>query len=393
MDFHDTPQEQAWRQEVRTFLDAKVPRAWRDGTRVGGSFGAGDDLFQRWRQDVVAQGWMAPAWPREYGGLSLSVMDQFIMQEEFARARAPHPGGRGSVMIGPTIIHHGTEEQKQELLGGTLDGSIIWAQGFSEPGAGSDLAALQLRAVRDGDDYVLNGQKIWTSDATTCNWIFLLARTDPDAPKHKGISYFVSPLNVPGLTARPIEDMSGDGELCETFFEDVRIPARYRVGEENRGWYVGMTTLDFERSGIAGATGLVLQVEDLIALGKELGGRGMLGANPSLRPALADAYISAQSVLLMSYYIASMQSRGLVPNREASQVKLYSSELSQRVAGLGVQVLGLYGQITGREDPRAVRWGRLARGYMRVIPQTIAGGTSEIQRNIIASRGLGLPRS
>ena len=394
MDFRDTPAEAEWRSQVRAFIDDKAPAAYRDGSHMAGPvYGQGDSLFQGWRDAVVEQGWMAPAWPAEYGGMDLSVMDQFIMTEEFSLARSPHPGGRGVSMVGPTIVHHGSDDQKAELLSGTLDGSIIWAQGFSEPGAGSDLASLQLRAVRDGDDYVLNGQKIWTSDATTCNWLFVLARTDPDAPKHRGISYLVTPLDVPGLTIAPITDMTGGGELCETFFEDVRIPARNLLGEENRGWYVAMTTLDFERSGIAGAVGLQLQLRDLVTLANDAGSNFTLGRNPGLKHELADLWVSAHAAQLMSYNVASMQSRGLVPNREASQVKLFASELQMRNANTTIKVLGLHGLITGADDARAIRNGRLARGYMSVLPSVIAGGTSEIQRNIIATRGLGLPRA
>ena len=394
MDFRDSAQEAAWRAEVREFIKESAPDAYRDGSQVAGPvYGRGGDLFQEWRDAVVARGWMAPAWPREYGGIDLSIMQQFIMTEEFSLARSPHPGGRGVSMVGPTIIHHGSDEQKSELLSGTLDGSLIWAQGFSEPGAGSDLASLQLRAVRDGDDYVLNGQKIWTSDATTCNWLFVLARTDPDAPKHRGISYFVTPLDVPGLTISPIVDMTGGGELCETFFEDVRIPARYLLGEENRGWYVAMTTLDFERSGIAGAVGLQLQLRELIDLAHIRARQASLPVRETLKRELADLWIASHAARLMSYNVASMQSRGLVPNREASQVKLFSSEIQVRSANTAVAVLGLQGQVTGADDPWAVKAGRLARYYMGVLPTVIAGGTSEIQRNIIATRGLGLPRA
>ncbi len=246
----------------------------------------------------------------------------------------PHPGARATEMVGPTIILHGSEAQKAELLPPILRGENIYAQGFSEPGAGSDLASLQLRAIRDGDEYVLNGQKIWTSNATTCNWLFLLARTDPDAPKHRGISYFVTPLDVPGLSVRSITDMAGGDDLCETFFENVRIPAAYRIGEENRGWYVAMTTLDFERSGIAGEVALQQQLRDLIALVRPLPGQ-----DPR-RLALAELYLGTEVARMMSLQVASLQARGAVPNYEASMVKLFSSELSLRYANLAVDLLG-----------------------------------------------------
>ena len=232
VDFHDTHQEREWRHEVRQFLLTEAPTEYRDLHQPAvDSYGMGDALFQDWRHRMVRRGWLAPHWPVEYGGAGLSVMQQFILKEEFARHRVPHPGARGTEMVGPTVILHGTEEQRRELLPPILHGEHVYCQGFSEPGAGSDLASLQLRAVRDGDDYVLNGQKIWTSNATTCNRMFLLARTDPDAPKHRGISYFVMPMETPGLSIRTIEGMAGGGDLCETFFDNVRVPASYRIGE------------------------------------------------------------------------------------------------------------------------------------------------------------------
>jgi alkylation response protein AidB-like acyl-CoA dehydrogenase len=387
MDFHDTPQEAGWRHEVRDFLLTEAPTEYRDLHQPAvDSYGMGDELFQEWRRRVVNRGWLATHWPKEYGGAGLSVMEQFILKEEFARHRVPHPGARGTEMVGPTIILHGSEEQRHELLPPILHGEHVYCQGFSEPGAGSDLASLQLRAVRDGDDYLLNGQKIWTSNATTCNWMFLLARTDPDAPKHRGISYLVMPMETPGLSIRPIEGMAGGSDLCETFFDNVRVPATYRIGEENRGWYVAMTTLDFERSGIAGAVGIQQQILDL---------RDVL---PPMAPGspqrleLADLYLSSEVARMMSLQVASLQAVGRVPNYEASMVKLFSSELGQRLANASVRFLGPRGTLMAGSRDYEVTDGRIARTYMSVIPSTIAGGTSEVQRNIIATRGLGLPR-
>jgi alkylation response protein AidB-like acyl-CoA dehydrogenase len=346
----------------------------------------GDALFRGWRTTVADKGWLAPHWPKEYGGLGLSVMQQFILKEEFALLRVPHPGARSTEMVGPTLILHGTDTQKRELLPPILRGEHVYCQGFSEPGAGSDLAALQLRAVRDGDEYVLNGQKIWTSNATSCNWMFLLARSDPDAPKHRGISYFVMPMDAPGLTVRPMDDMAGRGELCETFFDNVRIPVSLRVGEENRGWYVAMTTLDFERSGIAGAVSIQQQLLDLVAIARER------KADATIRLQLADLFIASQVGRDMSLNVASLQDRGLVPNYEASMVKLFASELTHRVANVAVRLLGLHGQLMTGSHGHEISDGSYARNYSGVIPSTIAGGTSEIQRGVIANRGLGLPR-
>jgi alkylation response protein AidB-like acyl-CoA dehydrogenase len=225
VNYKDSPEETAWRTAVAEFIEAEAPAEYRIEHRPPvDAMGSGDATFQEWRSKVADKGWLASHWPQEYGGAGMSVMQQFIMKEEFALARVPHPGGRAVEMVGPTVILHGTDEQKAKLLPPILRGEHIYAQGFSEPQAGSDLASVQLRAVREGDDYILNGQKIWTSNATTCNWMFLLARTDPEAPKHRGISYFVTPIDVPGLTVRPIADMAGGNELCEAFFDDVRVP-------------------------------------------------------------------------------------------------------------------------------------------------------------------------
>lgn len=387
MDFRDTEEEAAWRAEVRAFVEAEAPEEYRVFHRQAqDSYGLGDVAYQRWRTTVARRGLLAAHWPKEYGGAGLSVMQQFVMKEELALACVPHPGGRGVEMVGPTIILHGTDTQKAEFLPPILRGEHIYAQGFSEPGAGSDLAAVQLRAVRQGDDYVLNGQKIWTSNATTCNWMFLLARTDQEAPKHRGISYFVTPIDVPGLTVRSIPDMAGGDELCETFFDDVRVPALYRIGEENRGWYVAMTTLDFERSGIAGAVGVHLTLLDLI---KELRQAGRLRGNQN---SLVDLYVATSVARQMAYHVADQQNRGGVPNYEASMVKLFSSELGRRVATSSVTMLGMAGALLTGSGGREIGGGRIARYYSGSIPSTIAGGTSEVQRGIIATRGLGLPR-
>ncbi|HWQ27478.1 MAG TPA: acyl-CoA dehydrogenase family protein, partial [Dehalococcoidia bacterium] len=233
MDFRDTPEEAAFRKEVCEFLDRELPDALRnfDPREDPGALREG---LREWRKKLAARGWIAPAWPKEYGGAGLTVMQQFIMNEEFAEHRAPQVGGMGVSMVGPTLIVHGNEEQKKEHLPRILSGEVQWCQGFSEPGAGSDLASLQTRAVRDGDDYIINGQKIWTSGAHMADWMFMLARTDPDAPKHKGISYFLVDMKSPGITVRPLVNMAGSAAFNEVFFDNVRVPARNRVGEENR---------------------------------------------------------------------------------------------------------------------------------------------------------------
>jgi alkylation response protein AidB-like acyl-CoA dehydrogenase len=393
MDFRFTPEEEAFREEVRDFIEKECPADLRGG---------GVNLFQQagnlfaWRAKLAQKKWVAPAWPKEYGGAGMSIMEQFIYNLETARMRAPAPifiGGLGVAVIGPTIIHYGSEEQKQEFIPRVLSGEHMWCQGFSEPGSGSDLASLQTRAVRDGDDYVINGQKIWTTVAHISHYMLLLARTDPDAPKHKGLSYFIVPMKSPGVTVRPLFNMADTHEFNEVFFEDVRIPAKNLVGEEHRGWYMAATTLDIERSNIGSAVGQQQSVEDLIRFAAENRNNGVvrLNTNKSLRYELAERFIETEAALLLSYRVVTMQAKGLIPNYESSAVKLFSQELNQRIANTGVRLLGPYGQLD-----RASKWaplkGRLEYQYLRSVANTIEGGTSEIQRNIMATRGLGLPR-
>ena len=406
MNFKDTPEEARWRQEVREFIRTQLPEELRPGAegqrdrRVeGGMFSLGGP-WREWNRRLAARGWIAPAWPRAYGGAGMSVMEQFIFNEEMAEARAPRPGGIATAFAGPTLIVHGTEEQKKKYLPEILTGEVTWCQGYSEPGAGSDLAALQTRAVRDGDDYVVNGQKIWTSGAHAARWMILLARTDPNAPKHRGISYFIADMKSPGVTVRPLVNMAESHEFNEVFLDNVRVPRANLIGEENRGWYLAQTTLSFERSNIGSAVGQRQAVEDLAKYARETqDGKSALARSPALRLELADRYVEAQTATMLSYKIVSIQAReGVAPGHEASVAKLFGTELNQRISRTAMKVLGLYGQLDRRmqQVDRVAQWlplrGRIAYMYLRSVANTIEGGTSEIQRNIIATRGLGLPR-
>jgi len=397
MEFRDNPAQAAFREEVRAFLREHLPDALRGGLTLRAAFdGRGyrerrNDSSNAWRAALLARRWVAPAWPREHGGAGMSTLQQFVLNEEMARARAPRIGGMGLGLAGPTILLYGTDEQKAAHLRRILSGEERWCQGFSEPGAGSDLAALQTRAVRAGDDYVVNGQKIWTSGARGADWMMLLARTDPDAPKHKGISYLLVDMRTPGITVRPLPNMVGDADFNEVFFEDVRVPARHLLGEENRGWYVGTATLDIERSNIAGSTSLVLMAQDLLEIVRTGPGLPQAPArrDAGLRLESADRFVEAQIARLMSYRVAWAQRAGVSSNREASVAKLFTSELEQRIARTALRALGPYGQVLGEGAPVE---GKIPRMYLGAVSTTIGGGTSEIQRNIIAMRGLGLPR-
>ncbi|MEX0781774.1 MAG: acyl-CoA dehydrogenase family protein [Dehalococcoidia bacterium] len=383
--------EETLREEVRGFLKEHLTDD--DGGRAG--FGGGSDkAFETAREfntALASRGWIAPAWPKEYGGLGASITEQMVFNEEFGYHGAPDTGTRGFGvgMIGPTLIIHGNEEQKQTYLPKITSGEHIWCQGYSEPGAGSDLASLQTRAVRDGDDYVINGQKIWTSGGHRANQMFCLVRTDPEAPKHRGISFLLIDdiKNQAGLTIRPLVNMANRHAFNEVFFEDVRVPARNIVGEENRGWYVGMTLLDFERSGIGTTASQKHTLENLAASLRS----GSADRREQNRTKLAEHVVANNVARFLGYRIGYMQSRGLVPNYEASVIKIFQSELGQRIYNFGVNMLGMSGQMVP-EESRAPLHGDMPESYLQAVPSSIYSGTNEIQRNIIATRGLGLPR-
>jgi len=399
MDFHDTPEEATFRSEVRTFIEGNLPRDWAR-LNQGPAFAeeATDDpereaFLKQWRKALSGRGWVAPHWPREYGGAGMSPGEQFIYNEEMAKHRAPAVGGSGVGMLGPTLILYGTDEQKKEHLPGITSGEISWAQGYSEPGSGSDLASLQTRAVRDGDDYVVNGQKIWSSGAHRADWMFMLARTDPDAPKHRGISMLLVPMKAPGISVQPLVDMAGDHVFNQEYFDDVRVPVKNRVGEENRGWYVGATLLDFERSNIGASINLRNTVDDITRFAYEASRSGSVPVRLDGRTKveLADRAVEADIARLFSYRIISLQKRGQVPNYEASVNKMFRSETDQRLAQTGMKILNMYGNAL-RDERFAPMKSRISHMYLRTVASTIAAGTSEIQRNVIATRGLGLPR-
>ncbi|MGE0599429.1 MAG: acyl-CoA dehydrogenase family protein [Dehalococcoidia bacterium] len=394
MEFRDTPEEAAFRTEVRGFIQSALPSNLKNVS----AFEEPDEEEQRqalrdWRIAVGKKGWTAPHWPKEYGGAGMSVTEQFVYSEEMANARAPQVGGSGVAMLGPVLIRYGTEEQQKEHLPRITSGEVQWCQGYSEPGSGSDLASLQTRAIRDGDDFVINGQKIWTSGAHRADWMFLLARTDPDAPKHRGISMLLMDMKSPGVSVQPLITMGGDHVFNQEFFDNVRVPAKNIVGEENRGWYVGAALLDFERSNIAGAIGHKHFVNDIVALAKSApAGSPIASRLKRVRTELADRAVEAEIARLISYRLITIQKRGGVPNYEASMNKNYGAELGQRIATTGMHLLGMMGGLN-HNSPKALLKGRINHAYLTTVASTIAAGTSEVNRNVIATRGLGLPRS
>jgi alkylation response protein AidB-like acyl-CoA dehydrogenase len=401
MDLGDSPQEAAFREEVRAFIREHGHKG-RGMAGLGGGEGMPDpermrstmENMRAWREALMAKGWIAAAWPKELGGGGLTVREQYVLNEEMAEhgLNAGMLGGMGVMMLGPTLLAHGTEEQKQEHIPRILSGEARWAQGYSEPGAGSDLASLQTRAVRDGDEFIINGQKIWSTAAQFANWIFMLARTDPDAPKHRGITYFLVDRQTPGVEIRPLTTMANQQTFNEMFFEDVRVPVKNVVGEINRGWYVGATTLDFERSGIGSAVGTERGLRNTLEAAKKAPAEQViLGRSKTWRLDFADRLVEANIARLLSNRVITLQARGLIPNYEASISKLFTTELRQRIARTQLKLYGLYGTMWDRKREEADK-GRAATGYLDSVSATLAGGTSEVQRNIIATRGLGLPR-
>ena len=389
MDFEFSNEELSFRNELSAWLKEELANRPEKG---------GDDADAEWafglemRKKLADKGWLTMAWPEEYGGQGVSHMMQVVFAEEMSYTRAPGRDVFGTRMMAPTLMIHGTEEQKREFLPPVSKGEVQWCQGYSEPESGSDLASLQTRAVEDGDDFIINGTKIWTSSAHRADHIMVLTRTDPDAPKHRGISFLLCDMNTPGLTVNPIINMAGDHGFNMVTFDNVRVPKKNLVGEQNRGWYVGATLLDFERSGVDYSAGGRRVLEELIAYAKDNDQNGsLIASNAIMRNRLADLAIEVDVSRLISYNIAWMQGEGLVPNKESSMGKVVGTELQQHLSETGMQMLGLHGQLEPGSKYAPMQ-GRIEHMHLTNVSETIQAGTSEIQRNIIATRGLGLPR-
>ena len=390
MEFKFTAEDEEFRTELRAFMKTELPDPWEGA----GRYPEDDDwdLNRVIRQKMAEKGWLTMHWPEEYGGQNASPVKSAIYNEEIAYMRAPGRDIFGVRMLGPTLMIHGSEEQKKTHLPSVAKGEIQWCQGYSEPESGSDLASLSTRAVRDGDDLVINGAKVWTTMAHRADWIMLLTRTDPDAPKHRGISFVLVDMKSPGVSVRPIINMAGGHEFNQVTFDDVRVPRANVVGDEDRGWYVAVTLLDFERSGIDYSASARRLLDDTKEFATETKRNGVpLIEIPWVRTLMADRYIDCEVARLMAYNVAYMQSQDLIPTKEASMSKVFGSETVQRVSEAALDILGMYGTL-GREDKWAPLNGRVQENWMNAFAGTIAAGTSEIQRNIIAGRGLGLPR-
>jgi len=394
MDFKFTPEEEAFRQEVIDFLRKELPpKAMSVMTLWEGETDEEWELARAFTRKVGEKGWLALWWPKEYGGLGRSDIEYLILNEEMAYHRAPRVDVAGTGIIGPTILVHGTEEQKRRFLPPTARGEIIWCQGYTEPGAGSDSAAIKTRAVQDGDFYVINGQKVFTSLAHRADYCYLTTRTDPHAPKHKGLSYFLVDLRSPGITIRPLLNLLGAHCFNEIYFDDVRVPKENMLGEKNGAWKIMMTTLNFERGTLASMAGQARRsLDDLIEFAKNTYEDGQpLSKDPLIRQKLTELAIEVQIARLLTYRVIWMQGRGNIPSYEASLAKTFGDELNFRIARIGMEIMGMYGQLS-RGSKRAPLDGWMAAAYQGTLGSLFAGGTPEIQRNIIARIGLGLPR-
>jgi alkylation response protein AidB-like acyl-CoA dehydrogenase len=395
MDFGFSEAEERFRARVRAFLDSNLPEGWgREDTRPADE-ATRIKALREWQGKLFQNGFVGMAWPREYGGQGATQIEQAIFYEELARYRLPvaiNPVGVN--LVGPTLIAHGTEAQKKRFLPGILSGEHIWCQLFSEPNAGSDLAALRTRAELVGDEFVVNGQKIWSSFAHYADWGILLARTDPAAPKHRGITYLLVDMKTPGVNPRPLRQMPGSSEFCETFLDNVRIPRENVVGKVNEGWRVATTTLSNERGTTTLATMIRFQrtFDELVELARTTQRSGRPSTeDPIVRSRLAEFYVDLQKLRYSAFRAFSNVLRGGSPGAEGSTLKLHWSEFHQRMQEFAMELQGVNSQLT-RGSQHAIRNGLWQYTFLWSRSDTIYAGTSEIQRNIIAQRVLGLPK-
>ena len=399
MDFQFSPEEIAFRQEVRDFIDRELPRATREHMLAGR--GPTKEMVVEWQRKLNARGWATPEWPKEYGGPGWSAAQKYIFREELQMAPAPSPLGFNVNMCGPVVIAFGTEEQKKRFLPRMANLDDWWCQGFSEPGAGSDLAGLKTRAVRDGDHYVVNGQKTWTTLAQHADWIFLLVRTDPTAKKQEGISFLLCDMKTPGITVRPIITIEGGHEVNEVFLDNVRIPVENLVGEENKGWDCGKFLLGNERFGQARVGASRERIRRLKVLAREtLDGGKPLDQDPEFRKRVTEIEVElkALEMTVMRVIAREMKRKDNKPDPTTSVLKIKGTEIQQGVSELLMKAAGPYAWIDGDPDAEgsnewdlAPDWAfGLAGTYFNWRKQSIYGGANEIQRNIMAKAFLGL---
>jgi len=397
MDFTLTPEQRSFRDEVRHWLGENLPADWVARLRQGSDVPRPEAyrFLSDWQRRMYEAGFVGLTWPKEYGGRGLSFMEEMILQEEMALHKAPPVLNILAIgMAGPTIIAYGTEEQKKRYPAKMLSCEEIWCQGYSEPNAGSDLAALQTRAVKDGEHYVVNGQKVWTSLAHVADWMMLLARTDPDVPKHKGITYFLVDMHSPGITVKPLKQLTGDEEFNEVYFDNVRVHDSQILGGLNNGWAVGMTTLMYERLALGFGLQVRLRIalDGLVELARHTTKNGApVTRDPVMRQKLAQLWIDTEVFKYTGARAITKLLKGELPGPEASTGKMMWVEGHQRLQELAMEIQGPYSQIM-KGSPWAVAEGLWQHTFLRSRANSIEGGTTEIQRNIIGERVLGLPK-
>jgi len=388
VDLGYTAEEEAFRHEVRSWLESNLPAAWRQDGKGGYRDEEDTDLQREWQRKLYEGGWLKLAWPTEVGGRGATPVMQAIYQEEMARVGAPGILGRlGVTLLAPTLAGLGSQWQKDTYVEKILSGELIFCQGFSEPDAGSDLAGLRTRAEKRDGKWVLSGQKTWSSGAHYSDKSFLLARTDPSAEPHRGIGFFLVDMHQPGVEVRRIRQMTGGGEFSEIFLSGAEVDERDLVGLPGDGWKIAMTVFGFERGGLAQAARFERAVDDLAALARDRGA----GADPATRQKIAQARIEAHVFRLIGLRNLTRAQHGHAPGPEASVTKLYWSEMDKRLQEAAIGAEGMYGALAPG-SPFAVEDGRWQYGWMWAQAETIYAGSSEIQRNIIAERVLGLPR-
>jgi alkylation response protein AidB-like acyl-CoA dehydrogenase len=386
-------QDEAFRAELRAWLTEHVTDAFRE--QRGMTFREKVAVRRAWQKALFDSGWIGIGWPKEYGGRGATLMNELIYHEEMAHAHAPAPiNVIGLNMVGPTLLAVGTDEQKARYLPKILSAEEIWCQGFSEPNAGSDVASLQTRAVREGDHFVVNGQKVWTSYGYVADLCILLVRTDFDAPKHKGLSYLIVDMRSPGVSARPLVQLTGEAEFSELFFDEVRVPVDNLVGSLNQGWMVALTTLMHERATLSFS--IIVTFEQRLQALIELSRRSVIHGAPALNDAqvrqrLARLYTDVKTFKLNTMRQMATLGQGHLPGPEGSLLKLHWSELNQRLVELAFELEGPYSSLAP-DSVDAPFEGRWQYEYLRARGNTIEAGTSEVQRNIVAERVLGLPR-
>ena len=395
MDLKFSEQDEAYRKKLLDWLASS-------GELISRTMQGTDDSGERnpmqamrdWQKHLYEAGYVGMSWPKIYGGYEASLTEQVIANEELARAKIPPSLNTvGLTIVAPTMIQHGSEEQKQKYLKRILRAEDIWCQGFSEPGAGSDLASLKTNAVLDGDNFVVNGQKVWTSAGHIADMCVLLVRTNRDAPKREGITYLLADMKSEGITIRPLRNAGGGSHFNEVFFDDVKIPQENMVGELHGGWAIARSTLDNERSGLSGVVALEANFKRLLQLTES----ASIGGEPAIEDAhtrdqLAQYWIEIEGLKYLGYRTLSEQLKGQKPGSQASVGKLFASKLRQAMAKNALEIVGPYAALT-KKSPHVMDRGRWVAGYFDSLGYGIGGGTSEIMHNVIAERVLELPRS